>query len=206
MLAKRHEIVMVEQGRHDLHAGRIDGARSGLAIGERPQFVERPSAFRPFEIVGLLPEHGEKRPHDEGLVIGARGNLLRDPRGDRRRRVLRKGGIGKRERLLRHDALVALVASHRVGRVVRYDLNAVLASIAKAQNKKEGDKGGKDGFGDLARALSEFFCESQRTVGLGVGMFARTNNGVNASATSDGFKGCLQGARKNEQWIERLSI
>ena len=36
--------------------------------------------------------------------------------------------------------VAGLIPCHRVGRVVRYDLNAVLASIAKAQNKKEGDK------------------------------------------------------------------
>ena len=36
--------------------------------------------------------------------------------------------------------VAGLIPCHRVGRVVRYDLNAVLASIAKAQNKKEDDK------------------------------------------------------------------
>jgi excisionase family DNA binding protein len=36
--------------------------------------------------------------------------------------------------------VAGLIPCHRVGRVVRYDLTAVLASIAKAQNKKEGDK------------------------------------------------------------------
>jgi hypothetical protein len=64
----------------------------------------------------------------------------------------------------------------------------------------------KDCFGDLARLLTEFFSESQGAIGLGVGTFAGPNDRVDASATSDSLEGRLQGARKNEQWIERLSI
>ena len=33
-----------------------------------------------------------------------------------------------------------IIPCHRVGRIVRYDLAAVLAAIAKAENKKGGNK------------------------------------------------------------------
>lgn len=33
-----------------------------------------------------------------------------------------------------------IIPCHRVGRIVRYDLAAVLAAIAKAENEKGGDK------------------------------------------------------------------
>jgi hypothetical protein len=59
----------------------------------------------------------------------------------------------------------------------------------------------KDCFGDLARLLTEFLGESQGAVGLGVGTFAGTDDWVDASATSDSFESCLQGARKNEQRV-----